>query len=240
MCEPARWHQHVEEFVLDEISYPPTGVLDLRRTSCKSLRVGARKSARQPRPHPYPGQPGARAGAAYSDRGDTGPRHAGRRRDPRRQHARGREDRHHGPQEQGPPEQTNRVRAPVKFWVIIVVLVLLLTGCGGLQATPDTQSQRTPQSSETTTAWKDETTSEPSGLRTLVIDASGGKKVEVRVEVADDLAEQAKGLMDRTTLGENRGMLFVYPEPTQYALEVNQGFFESRGVKVGDSVELPG
>jgi uncharacterized membrane protein (UPF0127 family) len=174
----------------------------------------------------------------------------------------------------------------VKFWVIIVVLVLLLTGCGGPQATPDTQSQRTPQSSETTTAWKDETTSEPSGLRTLVIDASGGKKVEVRVEVADDLAEQAKGLMDRTTLGENRGMLFVYPgerelsfwmkntliplsiafidserriidiqdmkplddepphyvsaEPTQYALEVNQGFFESRGVKVGDSVELPG
>ena len=34
----------------------------------------------------------------------------------------------------------------------------------------------------------------------------------MRVEVADDLAEQAKGLMDRTTLGENRGMLFVFPE----------------------------
>jgi uncharacterized protein len=174
----------------------------------------------------------------------------------------------------------------VKFWVIIVVLALLLTGCSGPQAAPDTQSQRTPQSSETTTASKEETTSDPSGLRTLVIDASGGKKVEVRVEVADDLAEQAKGLMDRTTLGENRGMLFVYPEerelsfwmkntliplsiafidserhiidiqdmkplddepphyvspePAQYALEVNQGFFESRGVKVGDSVELPG
>ncbi|HKH57965.1 MAG TPA: DUF192 domain-containing protein [Rubrobacter sp.] len=169
--------------------------------------------------------------------------------------------------------------------MIIVVLVLLLTGCGGPQATPDTQSQRTPQSSETTTAWKDETTSEPSGLRTLVIDASGGKKVEVRVEVADDLAEQAKGLMDRTTLGENRGMLFVYPgerelsfwmkntliplsiafidserriidiqdmkplddepphyvsaEPAQYALEVNQGFFEKGGVKVGDRVDVP-
>ena len=34
----------------------------------------------------------------------------------------------------------------------------------------------------------------------------------MRVEVADDLAEQAKGLMDRTALGEKRGMLFVYPE----------------------------
>ena len=173
----------------------------------------------------------------------------------------------------------------MKFWKIVVVLALLLTGCSGPQADPDTGSQKTPQATGTT-ADKEETTSGPSGLRTLVIDASGGKKVGVRVEVADDLAEQAKGLMDRTTLGENRGMLFVYPEerelsfwmkntliplsiafidserriidiqdmkplddepphyvsaePAQYALEVNQGFFERRGVKVGDSVELPG
>jgi uncharacterized membrane protein (UPF0127 family) len=28
-------------------------------------------------------------------------------------------------------------------------------------------------------------------------------------------------------------------EPAQYALEVNQGFFEGRGVMVGDIVELP-
>jgi uncharacterized protein len=172
----------------------------------------------------------------------------------------------------------------VKFWKIVVVLALLLTGCSGPQADPDTGSQKTPQATGTTAA-KEETTSGQSGLRTLVIDASGGKKVGVRVEVADDLAEQAKGLMDRTTLGENRGMLFVYPEerelsfwmkntliplsiafidserriidiqdmkplddeppsyvsaePAQYALEVNQGFFEERGVKVGDSVELP-
>ena len=28
-------------------------------------------------------------------------------------------------------------------------------------------------------------------------------------------------------------------EPAQYALEVNQGFFEERGVKVGDKAELP-
>jgi uncharacterized protein len=172
----------------------------------------------------------------------------------------------------------------VKFWKIVVVLALLLTGCSGPQADPDTGSQKTPHATGTT-ADKEETTSGQSGLRTLVIDASGGKKVGVRVEVADDLAEQAKGLMDRTTLGENRGMLFVYPEerelsfwmkntliplsiafidserriidiqdmkplddeppsyvsaePAQYALEVNQGFFEERGVKVGDSVELP-
>jgi uncharacterized membrane protein (UPF0127 family) len=28
-------------------------------------------------------------------------------------------------------------------------------------------------------------------------------------------------------------------EPAQYALEVNQGFFEKNGVKLGDRVELP-
>jgi uncharacterized protein len=174
----------------------------------------------------------------------------------------------------------------VKFWKIVVVLALLLTGCSGPQADPGKQSQRTPQSSDTTAAWKEETTSGPSGLRTVVIDASGGKKVEVRVEVADNIFEQARGLMDRTTLGENRGMLFVFPEerelsfwmkntliplsiafidserriidiqemkplddeppsyvsaePAQYALEVNQGFFEEWGVRVGDRVELPG
>jgi uncharacterized protein len=173
----------------------------------------------------------------------------------------------------------------VKFWKIVVVLALILAGCGGPQADHDTQSQRTPQTFGTTVAGKEETTSAPSGLRTLVIDASGGKTVRVRVEVADDLAEQAKGLMDRTTLGENRGMLFVYPDerelsfwmkntliplsiafidsegriidiqdmkplddeppnyvsakPAQYALEVNQSFFEEWGVKVGDRVELP-
>ena len=171
----------------------------------------------------------------------------------------------------------------MKFWKI-VVLALLLAGCGGPQADLDTQSQRTPHSSATTAAGKEETTSGPSGLRTLVVDASGGK-VEVRVEVADDLAEQAKGLMYRTTLGENRGMLFAYPderelsfwmkdtliplsiafidserriidiqdmkplddepphyvsaEPAQYALEVNQGFFEKGGVKVGDRFDVP-
>jgi uncharacterized protein len=173
----------------------------------------------------------------------------------------------------------------VRLWKIVVVLALLLAGCGGPQGDSDTPGQRTSQTTGTTAAGKEETTSGPSGLRTLVIDASGGEKVDVRVEVADDLAEQAKGLMDRTTLGENRGMLFVYPqerelsfwmkntliplsiafidserriidiqnmkplddkpphyvsaEPAQYALEVNQGFFEERGVRVGDRVELP-
>ena len=32
------------------------------------------------------------------------------------------------------------------------------------------------------------------------------------MEIADDPAEQTRGLMERTALGEDRGMLFVYPD----------------------------
>jgi len=176
----------------------------------------------------------------------------------------------------------------VKFWKIVaVVLALLIIGCSSPHADPDTQSQRIPQASGTTTAEPEEpTTAGPSGLRTLVIDASGRKEVELRVEIADNLFEQARGLMYRKELGEDRGMLFIYTEerelsywmkntriplsiayidsegrivdildmkplddepphyvssePVQYALEVNQGFFERKGVEEGDHVELPG
>ena len=119
----------------------------------------------------------------------------------------------------------------------------------------------------------------------VTIHASSGAKVRVRVEIADDDAERARGLMHRTALAEDRGMLFDFEgeqelsfwmrntfiplsiafmdsegrivdiqdmkpldddppsyesaEPAQYALEVNQGFFEERGVEVGDRAELP-
>jgi uncharacterized protein len=125
---------------------------------------------------------------------------------------------------------------------------------------------------------------EPSQLPTLTIVDSLGNRVPVRVEIADTDTERQTGLMGRTALAEDAGMLFVFdqeqtfsfwmkdtliplsvayidaegrivgiqdmqpldetlhpsPEPAQYALEVNQGFFEARGVTVGDTVELPG
>jgi uncharacterized membrane protein (UPF0127 family) len=163
----------------------------------------------------------------------------------------------------------------------VVLLALLLAGCGGAATNSDHQSRN---ASGATAAGKETSSGQP-GLRTVVIDASGGKQVEVRVEIADDPWERARGLMYRTALGKDRGMLFVYPEerelsfwmkntyiplsiayidskgriadildmkplddrppnyvssePVQYALEVNQGFFEEQGVKVGDHAELP-
>ncbi len=174
--------------------------------------------------------------------------------------------------------------------IAAVALTLLLAGCGGEEPAGSQESpQNDPQASETAT-----TGSEPTAaatpettprLRTLTIQASEDRNVEVRVEIADEPDEQAKGLMDRTALGDDRGMLFVFPseedrsfwmkntliplsiayidaegrivdiqdmkaldddpphyvsaKPARYALEVNKGFFDERGVKVGDRAELP-
>ena len=45
---------------------------------------------------------------------------------------------------------------------------------------------------------------------TLAIRTSGGEEVEVRVEVADERAERQTGLMGRTELAQDAGMLFVF------------------------------
>ena len=158
--------------------------------------------------------------------------------------------------------------------MIAVVLALLLAGCGGTGERPDSEpsgSGEGPTVTETAT-------------ETVTIEASGSS-VEVGVEIADDSNEMARGLMGRTALAEDAGMLFVYPEerelsfwmrdtliplsiaymdsegrivdiqhmkplddtpphyvsaePARYALEVNRGFFDERGVEVGDKAELP-
>ena len=159
----------------------------------------------------------------------------------------------------------------------IAFVLLLLAGCGG---SSDAGASSSPESE----ASDDGSAANASGLRTLTI-ASGGEEVEVRVEIADSPDEQARGLMNRTALAEDRGMLFVFEEeqelsfwmkntliplsiaymdseghivdiqdmkplddeephyvsaePARYALEVNQGFFEERGVEVGNRAELP-
>ncbi|TCJ13049.1 DUF192 domain-containing protein [Rubrobacter taiwanensis] len=153
----------------------------------------------------------------------------------------------------------------MRLAVAALVCVLLLTGCSANEPAPEPPA--TPENE----------------LPTLTIDASGGGEVAVRVEIASTPAERSRGLMGRTALAEDAGMLFVFEReqtlsfwmkdtliplsiafisaegeivdiqdmqpldetphrsarPARYALEVNQGFFEERGVKVGDAVKLP-
>ena len=105
----------------------------------------------------------------------------------------------------------------------------------------------------------------------------------VEVEIADTPEERASGLMNRKTLKEDQGMLFVFDREERvsfwmkntsiplsiafisadgtirqiedmesyslesipsrrsvlYALEMNRGWFEERGIAEGDRVEIP-
>jgi uncharacterized membrane protein (UPF0127 family) len=119
---------------------------------------------------------------------------------------------------------------------------------------------------------------------TLHIDTGGGE-VRVEVSIAETSETRVRGLMEVEELGDDAGMVFLQPEPTDYpfwmkdtliplsiafwdrggqiraildmepcpawscplyypgvswlgAVEVNQGFFEERGVEIGDRVRL--
>ncbi len=53
------------------------------------------------------------------------------------------------------------------------------------------------------------------GSQDIVTIKTATNDIEVIVEIADDIDEQAIGLMYRTTMKEDRGMLFVFEEEKQ-------------------------
>ena len=174
------------------------------------------------------------------------------------------------------------MRIKVLVATLMFTTLILITGCGGSEkgGAPPDESSETPSegaSAQTTAA------AVPDETAIVGINTARGERVEVRVEIADDDDEQGRGLMERTELAEDAGMLFVFEDeqprsfwmldtliplsiayidgdggivdiqdmqpldrtlhpsaaPAQYALEVNQGFFEKRGVQVGDEADLP-
>jgi uncharacterized membrane protein (UPF0127 family) len=96
-----------------------------------------------------------------------------------------------------------RVRKAVL--TLLFISLLLVAGCGGGEE--DEAPSESPEETTDTTAPAAE--SETSQTPTLSIIKASGERVEVAVDVADTRTEQARGLMERTELAEDAGMLFV-------------------------------
>jgi uncharacterized membrane protein (UPF0127 family) len=171
------------------------------------------------------------------------------------------------------------MRLPAFITMLLLTSLLVVSGCGGGGQKDESSSEGTSEeASQETTA-----VAVPDATAIVGINTARGERVEVRAEIADEVAEHETGLMERTALAEDAGMLFVFPgerrrsfwmkntliplsiayidgdggivdiqdmqpldestypsaAPAQYALEVNQGFFEERGVQVGDEADLP-
>ncbi len=178
--------------------------------------------------------------------------------------------------------------------ILLLASLLFVAGCGEEEkgGAPSENTSETIASSGPTVV-TETTASAPDETATVaLIPSGGGERVEVEVEIADDIFEVTRGLMYRTELAEDQGMLFVFSdeqqrsfwmkntfiplsiayidsegrivdiqkmepvnngqnvpdaelpryvsaEPAMYALEVNQGFYEERGIEVGDTAEIP-
>ena len=114
------------------------------------------------------------------------------------------------------------MRGWVRISTLSVASLLLVAGCGGEEAgTPDetapaetTSGTSAPGTTEETTAPASASaqpgTSDTSRAYALDVVTSFGARVEMEVEIADERAEQTRGLNERTELAENAGMLFVF------------------------------
>jgi uncharacterized membrane protein (UPF0127 family) len=107
----------------------------------------------------------------------------------------------------------SKMRIQVAFRALLFVLLLLIASCGGGEnSTPEEEGPATTAPAQTTTEGTQNTTlaSAPDESTTITITGTNGERTEVEVEIADDATEQRRGLMERTELAENAGMLFAF------------------------------
>lgn len=75
----------------------------------------------------------------------------------------------------------------------------------------------------------------------LEIYSDNGKKVaEFKVEIADNPAERAKGLMFRQELGDNQGMLFIFPGEANHSFWMKNTFISLDLIFVNEDKKIVG
>src|SRR5215210_1366212 len=126
------------------------------------------------------------------------------------------------------------MRTRIAVLTLLFASLLLVAGCAGGEEgeAPSGAPEETAPPNTTAPAAEPETAQ----ASTLSIVKAGGERVEVAVEIADTRTEQARGLMERTELAEDAGMLFVleseqspgfYMENTLIPLSI--AFMDSEG-----------
>lgn len=95
----------------------------------------------------------------------------------------------------------------MKYQILCLSLGVLLLGCSGLEAKPSPSESPVPIT----------TPSAMGQVLPLTASFKAGDQV-IKLEVAKTPDEQATGLMFRTSLADDRGMLFLFnpPRPTQF------------------------
>jgi len=98
------------------------------------------------------------------------------------------------------------MRTSVALLALFATSLLLVAGCGAEEGEAPDEAPDEAQPATTTTE------PEIAKTTTLNIINSSGERVEVEVELADDDIERQRGLMERTELAENAGMLFIFED----------------------------
>ena len=98
-------------------------------------------------------------------------------------------------------------------WAPLIVVLVLLAACGGdgEESSAPTTTVSGPEATSTEEA-PPPTTSEPEESGPLVRIETAGGEVVVPVEIADSPEERQVGLMNRESLPEDAGMIFLFEE----------------------------
>ena len=118
----------------------------------------------------------------------------------------------------------------INFIIILSIFTVLITGCNGDGVTPAPEISPSPTTTSLPTATSSpNATSSPSPTPTSAGIEFETKTIQVKdkiitVEIADTPQKRELGLMYRTSLDENKGMLFIFPTPSKLSFWMKNTF----------------